>query len=151
MDRQQQAPIANPFFMPNSQVITPVWQRWFQRLKIRDDETRRRPYKTFTTAATLTTWDIGKTVLFDIGATDTVCVLPDADNIKDLWAWIQIVRMGAGRLTITADSASRIEYSSEGGSIYCEETRRRAANVTLQIVAANQWAIIAGLGTWDVD
>ena len=150
MDKQQQAPIQSPFFMGELKTITPVWQRWFQRLKTRDDEIRRRPYKEFSGNGTLTTWELGKTVLFSIGASDRTCNLMTIET-RDLWSWVHIVRMGAGKLIITADSASRIEYSSEGGSIYCEEKRRRAANVMLQVVAENQWAIIAGLGTWEVD
>ena len=32
-----------------------------------------------------------------------------------------------------------------------DENKRKAANVTLQIIGSDQWAITAGLGTWDVD
>jgi hypothetical protein len=149
MEKQQQAPVLQPFFTGSGK-INPVWQRWFQKLKIRDDETRQKPYKIYTTDANLTTWDLGKTILFSIGGTDVVCVLPQPQT-KDLWSWITIVRRGGGKLTITADSTSRIEYSSEGGSVYCEESRRRAANVTLQVVESGQWAITAGLGKWEVD
>lgn len=150
MDKQQQAPVLQPFFIDDRKQVSPIWQRWFQKLKIRDDEIRRKPYKIYTDNATLTTWDLGKTIMFNIGASDRTCNLPTPGD-RDLWAWIQIVRMGAGRLTITADASSRIEYSSEGGSAYCQETRRRAANITLQLVAASQWAIISGLGIWDID
>jgi hypothetical protein len=150
MDKQQQAPIQSPFFMGELKTITPVWQRWFQRLKTRDDEIRRRPYKEFSGNGTLTTWELGKTVLFNIGATDSTCNLMTIET-KDLWSWVHIIRMGTGRLAITADSLSRIEYSSIGGSIYGDEKKRRAANVMLQLVAENQWAIIGGLGIWEVD
>ena len=149
MERQQQAPVLQPFFGRDGR-ISEIWQRWFQKVKTREDEIRKKPNKVFTTNGTLTTWDMGKTILFNTGSTDLTCNLMTVDS-RDIWGWVQIVRMGTGKLTITADSASRIEYSSEGGSVYCEEVLRRAANITLQIVATNQWAILAGLGTWTVD
>ena len=150
MDKQQQAPVLTPFFRGDPQQISPVWQRWFQKLKTRDDEIRKKPAKILTADADLTTWDLGTTVLFDIGTSNVIANLPPIDS-SHLWAWITIVRLGTGRMGITADAGSRIEYSSLNGTIYCTETRRRAANVTLQIIDESTWAIIAGLGIWDVD
>jgi len=150
MEKQQLPPVSSQFFIGETRTINPIWQRWFQKLKIREDETRRRPYKILTTDTTLTSWDLGKSVLFSVGATDTICRLPQITS-RDLWAWVTIIRMGSGKLTITANSADRIEYSSEGGSCFCEEVRRKAANVTLQIVDLGQWAISAGLGIWSID
>jgi len=150
MDKQAHAPIQEPFFMGKVAQISPIWQRWFQKLKTRDDEIRIKPYKEFTASGTLTTWELGKTISFNIGAADAVCQLPTIE-VKDLWAWITIFRFGTGALWVTADSGSQIEYSSKGGSIVCQEPRRKAANVTLQIVDENTWAIIAGMGTWGVD
>ena len=150
MDKQQQAPVLQPFFQGEQKTINPIWQRWFQKLKIRDDEIRRIPNKSFTADGILTTWDLGTVVEFSIGSSNITGELPVAQN-TDVWAWITIIRIGTGRLTLTADSASRIEYSSLGGSIHCIEKLRKAANVTLQLISANQWAIIAGFGIWEID
>jgi len=149
MLKQQQAPVQSPFFTAPGR-INPVWQRWFQLLKTRDDEIKKPPDLTYTGSASLTTRDYGKIILFNIGDSDATCILPTY-HANDLWAWLTIVRMGTGILTVSADATSRIEYSSLAGSIYCEETKRRAANITLQWVAANQMAIMAGLGTWSTD
>jgi hypothetical protein len=150
MDRQQNAPVLSPFFKGEVKRISDVWQAWFQKLKTRDDEIRRTPNKTFTADAALTTWDLGTVVQFSIGSTDVTGQLPVVQD-TDVWAWITIIRTGTGKLTLTADDASRIEYSSTGGSILCVEKLRKAANVTLQLVSKNQWAITAGLGIWDID
>lgn len=150
MDKQQNAPIEHPMFFGQRQPLTPVWRRWFQNLKIRDDEIRKAPYKTYTADTQLTTWELGKVVQFDCTSADLVATLPTVEA-KDLWAWLTILRIGTYKLTVTADPNSYIEYSSIGGSLYCEETRRRAANVQLQLVGVNQWAIIAGFGIWEVE
>ena len=149
MDKQQNAPVLTPFFTGERKTISPVWQAWFQRLKTRDDEIRRPPSKTYTVDTQLTTWDFGRVILFNVSGTVT-CTLPAVES-KDIWAWVNIMRTGTGTLIVTADDASRIEYSSLGGSIRCEEQKRKAANMTLQVVSLNQWAVIAGLGEWKVD
>ena len=150
MDKQQNAPVLTPFFAGEVKQISRIWQAWFQKLKTRDDEIRRPPSKTYTTDTTLTTWEFGKIILFNIGTSIVTCNLPTVTE-KDLWSWVTIMRMGTGRLIVTPDNASRIEYSSLGGSLYCIEQKRTVANATLQVVSSNQWAIIAGLGVWDVD
>ena len=150
MDKQQNAPVLTPFFTGERKTISPVWQRWFQLLKTRDDEIRRPPSKTYTTDTTLTTWEFGRIILFNVGTSEITCNLPTVED-KDQWAWVNIMRTGTGTLIVTADSASRIEYSSVGGSIRCTEQKRKAANMTLQVVSPNQWALIAGLGEWEVD
>ena len=149
MGKQQNAPILTPIINPQG-MTDPVWQKWFQKLKTADDEIKKPPGTIYTEAANISTASLGEIVLFNIGAVDVTANLPAIEK-KDLWAWLTVVRMGSGILTLTADEDNRIEYGSYGGSMYCEETKRRAANVTLQIVTEDTWAIIAGLGTWQVD
>ena len=144
MDRQQNAPVLTPMFLAGK--LNPIWQSWFQRLKTRDDEIRRRPYKTYTTNQTLTTWELGNAVLFNITG-DTTCTLPSVAT-KDVWSWITIFRMGTGTLTIQANDSDKIE--KQGSAIGCQEPNRIAANVTLQLVTETQWAIIAATGVWHV-
>jgi len=147
MDKQKDPPVESPFFEGDIRRMNPIWRRWFQALAVRDDEIRRRPYKTYTADATLTTWELGKTVLFDIGASDVTCTMPTVEA-KDLWAWITIVRMGTGRFAITAPGDDYVERNAK--VITCEEQKRVTANVTLQLITTTQWAIIGATGIWRV-
>jgi hypothetical protein len=147
MDKQQQAPVLQPFFMDKPRVISPIWQRWFQKLKTRDDEIRRKPYATYTASQALTTWELGKSIRFDSVTSDMVATLPSVE-LKDVWAWITIVRTGTGQLTITAADSDKIE--KRGSSIMCQEPNRVAPNVTLQLISEAQWAIIGATGIWHV-
>jgi hypothetical protein len=131
--------------------LNPMWVKWFQRVGMFFDDYRKSPDLVYTTNATLTTDDYGKSIVFNIGTSTVTCNLMTA-RTKDVNCWVgPIYRLGTGILIITADSASTIEYSSTGGSIYCHEERRAAANVTLELVAANKWAIIGGTGLWKTD
>ena len=147
MDRQQNAPVLTPFFEGEPKRISDTWQAWFQRLKTRDDEIRRKPYKTFTTSQSLTTFDLGRSILFNIGAASVTCTLPSVGS-NEVWSWITIVRMGTGNFRIAASDSDYIERN--GTVIGVRETARVAANVTLQLVTETQWAIIGATGIWDV-
>lgn len=147
MDRQQNAPVLTPFFEGEPKRISGIWQSWFQKLKTRDDEVRRRPYKTYTADQALTTWELGRSILFATGTTDLVCTLPSV-GLKDVWAWITIVRTGTGTLKIAAADSDKIEL--RGTAIGCSEPNRVAPNVTLQLVTETQWAIIGATGIWSV-
>ena len=115
------------------------------------DDFRKTPDLVYTTDATLTTDDFGKMIIFELGANNLQCALPTV-SAKDLHCWIgPIYRIGTGRLIITADPGRRIEYSSLGGSLHCDEERRAAANVTLELVTLDQWGIIGGTGLWKAD
>jgi len=128
--------------------LDPHWLRWFQRVGTFGDDFRKTPDLVFTTDASLTTDDFGKIIAFNNGAADLTCNLMTITK-RDLYCWIgPIYRLGTGRVTITADSLSSIEYSSPGGSLSCDEERRAAANVTLEVIALNKWAIIGGTGLW---
>ena len=146
MDQQQQAPILQPF-AENVRNINPIWQRWFQLLKTRDDEVRRRPYKTYSASQALTTYELGKSVLFATGTSNLICTLPSVET-KDLWAWITIIRTGTGSLKITTSDSDTIE---RGGKIIgCKEPNRMVPNVTLQLVEVDSWAIIGATGIWSL-
>jgi len=149
MDKQQQAPILAPFFIgEGNKNINPIWQRWFQRLKTRDDEVKRRPYKTFTASESLTTWDLGKTILFDIGTSAVDCTLPSVGE-RDVWSWVTIFKRGTGDFQIiVADSG---DYIENGASLATYgDPKRTSPNVTLQLVDEAQWAIIGATGIWRV-
>lgn len=143
MDKQQNAPVLSPFMMDGR--MNPIWQKWFQKLKTRDDEVRRRPYATYTTDQILTTWELGKSILFEIGASDALCTLPSV-GANDVWTWITIFRIGTGRLTIAGADNDMVERN--GKNINCEDNKRIACNVTLQLVTETQWAVIGATGIW---
>lgn len=147
MDKQQNAPVISPFFEGEVKPISRVWQAWFQKLKTRDDEVRRRPYKTYTTDQALTTWELGKSILFETGTTNLVCTLPSV-GAKDVWSWIFIVRQGTGNLKILAADSDKIER--KGAAIGCKEPNQITPNVTLQLISEEQWAIIGATGVWSV-
>ena len=146
MDNQQNAPVLSPMLTPDG-LLTPVWRRWFQNLKIRDDEIRRKPAKTYTSDQTLSSFDLGKAILFDIGIAEVTCTLP-AVGTNDIWSWITIIRRGTGDFTIRCNDSDTLERG--GSSLYCDESIRVAANVTLQLFTETQWAIIGATGIWKV-
>jgi hypothetical protein len=131
--------------------LNPQWLRWFQTVGLFFDDYRRSPDLDYTANATLTTDDFGKSIVFNVGAGTLTCNLMTITS-KDVHCWLgPIYRIGTGKLIITADRASKIEYSSFGGIIICEEYRRIAANVTLEVVSSHQWGIIGGTGLWLTD
>jgi len=147
MEKQQHAPIQTPFFGQGNQ-ISLTWIKWFQRLKTRDDDVRRKPHKIYTNeGATLTTHDLGKIILFDNGANDIHAYLPSV-GIKDLWCWITLMKTGTGALSIHGADSDYLERY--GRTLKCIEEKRAAANLTLQLIAETQWAIIAGSGVWRI-
>lgn len=146
--RKEKAPPVQAKMLDAQGNLNHQWLRWFQRVGMFFDDYRRAPDLTYTTDVALTTDDFGKSIVFNIGTSVVTCTLMTITS-KDVHCWLgPIYRIGTGRLIITADSASRIEYSSLGGTIYCNEPRRAAANVTLEVVSANQWGIIGGTGLW---
>lgn len=148
MRKQQLPPTKQPFLDKNG-MITPIWVRWLQDLSVQADRRRRVPDEVHESDVALSTDDYGKLIRIDNGGRALDVTLPTA-NAQDIDCWLTIVRTGTGRLTINCDSLCRIEYSSLGGSIWCTETKRRAANVTLQLINATQWGIIGATGVWKV-
>lgn len=129
--------------------INPEWVRWFNELVTAVDEIRKEPYRVHTAGVTLTTADLGLVHIFNTGATNIEVTLPSVDT-SNLHSWVKIVRLGTGkaRLLIRASDSDLIEYSSAPGRIWCNEDKRTAANITLQLVQATKWAIMAGTGIW---
>jgi hypothetical protein len=41
-----------------------------------------------------------------------------------------------------------IDYGSLGGRMWCDERRRSAANVTLQVITSTRWGVIGATGIW---
>ncbi len=145
VDIQKHPPVNEPMLINGR--LSPIWHRWFQNLKIKDDEIRRRPYRTYTTDQNLTSVELGRTLVFDIGTDRVVCTLPSVGP-NDIYSWITIVRQGTGELVIRANDSDKIERN--GNAVSSSEPNRIAANVTLQLVTQTQWAIIGSTGIWHV-
>ena len=130
--------------------ITPEWQRWLTDLVASVDEIRRQPYENHGSGtSSLTVADLGRVHYFDIGTEDATVYLPAVDG-TDLFKWCTFVRLGTGQLLIRAAESDLIEYSSAPGRIWCNEAKRSAANLTLQLVGLGKWGIRSGTGIWKI-
>lgn len=147
MRKNNPPPVGAPFLLPNGN-INRQWLRWFQDVGKLGDLRRSPPDLVYTADQALTTDDYGKIIRFDVD-TDLVCTLMTA-TARDVDGWLTIIKYGSERLDIVPDAATRIEYGSYGGKLYCEETKRRAANVTLQLISTTQWIITSAMGLWRV-
>lgn len=147
MQKQRQPPVKTPLLDSNG-VLSFAWQKWFEEVGRAYDDYRRTPDKIFAaTDGTLYDTDFGKTIRFDTGTTDCACYLPTI-SAKDVNCWLTIMRTGTGRLTIIPDAAAYIDFGTAGGRMWCEEKRRYAANVSLQVMTSARWAVIGATGIW---
>lgn len=146
MDRQQRPPVQSALLDASGRITVP-WQAWLRGLSERIDEQRKRPYAVYTGDTTLTTYAIGKSVAFSITGSAT-CTMPEVEE-KDLWSWIQIYRIGyEGTLDIVPPSGTLVERI--GTKVRCADLKRYAANLTLQLVETDRWAIVGGTGIWQL-
>lgn len=149
MRKVQHPPFTSPL-LNSSGKLTPIWIRYFQSLSSAYDLVRRPPDLVYSADATLTSADWGKIVRFDIGTSDINCNLMTMSAI-DIDCWITIIRYGSGgRLTIIPPSDTKVEYGTVGGRVWCDEPRRSAANITLQLIKLTQLAITGATGIWKV-
>lgn len=146
--RREKIPPVNARMFDQLGNLDRQWLYWFQRVGVALDNYKRSPDKVFTNiGGTLTTDDYGKNIRFNNGSNNVMCYLmTPADG--DMDCWVTIFRTGTGALTVIPDAASRIEYGSLGGRIWCDEQKRAAANLTLQLISTTQWAIIGATGLW---
>jgi hypothetical protein len=146
-EKQQTCPINIPFL--DGKVVNRQWVSWFQRLRTADDTIIQFKHYILTSDTTLTERHLGKVIHFEVGTSSITCTLPHIST-KDMYSWIEIYRLGTGRLTVSANDSDKIERSSYGGKIFCEEVERFAANLRLMIIRENIWAITGGTGIWKV-
>ena len=123
------------------------WIIWFLELIQAVDEIRQPISIAHASSGSLTLADLGKIHVYTIGTSDVDVYLPSV-GAPDLQKWIQIIRVGTGTLRIRAVDSDTIEYSSRPGIIWCNEPKRLAANLTLQLISETQWGIISGTGIW---
>ena len=151
-------PLREPMQNPDGS-MSRVWYRFFEEMKNWTDKVsdevvsgrwqmKQRANKTVTDAdVTLTSADFGKTITVDLGENDHTVYLPSVDstNIDVLFT---IIRIGDGRISIQAADSDTIERSRPGGGIYCHESHRMIANVTLYLANETEWGITGATGIW---
>ncbi len=98
------------------------------------------------TGITVTSADFGKTITVN-SASNQIVTLPGV-TAADIGATITIVKLGAGRVTIQAAASTYIADSSAGGTLFNNAAAPAYASVTLVLVAADRWMLVAGAGAW---
>jgi len=137
--------LASDFLRGN--LINPIWIKWFRDIEKWCNSIRQEAYTVYTTDTDLGISDLGKVIICNIGDANINITLPHVASV-DLYSWVTIVRLGTGRLLIKANDSDRIERSSAGSSIWCQEPGRVAANITLELVDEDLWGILSGTGIW---
>lgn len=143
-------PPKSPLLGPGG-AISPEWWLWFTGLVASVEEVVKEPWIEHTAGFTVDHNDFGKVHLMNIGSTDATVYLPSVDS-TNIYNWIRFVRVATGntKLLIQAADSDKIEYSSAPGRIWCNEHKRTAANITLILTQAAQWALLGGTGIWKV-
>lgn len=96
-------------------------------------------------APTLTAADFGKLHIYSHASTSPNYTLP-AGASANVGGIIKFIKTGTGTMTITAAASNTIEDSSTAGTIYCADSG--IASITLQMVSATKWVIVAATNTW---
>lgn len=151
-------PLREPLTGSDGQ-LSKVWYRFFEEMKNWTDkmenevvsgqwQLKQRATKTVTGAdLTLGSVDYGKSINMDVGDDDHMVYLPSV-TAGDIGINFTIARIGGGRLSIKAADEDTIERSRPGGGIYCHESHRMIANVSLYLANETEWGIIGATGIW---
>jgi len=93
--------------------------------------------------------DFGKTFVSTGSAATTNYLLPSV-AAADVGAHFTFVKLGTGKVTVTAAAATYIADSGAGtaGTIYNSDSGETYATVTLRLVNATRWMITGGDGSW---
>ena len=131
--------------------VSKEWLQWFTKLKNVDDTIKKHPAIVFTgVGATLDTNHLGKVVHFENGSTDVIVTLPNVTD-AELYSWVEIYRLGTGKLKIKAYGTGVVERTTPGNYIWCDEEKRVAANLKLTLIRTTPyhiWGITGGTGIW---
>ena len=104
------------------------------------------PTEAQNSGVSLTTDDFGKTITIDSASNQTV-VLPSVTS-SHIGAWVRIIKLGTGKVTVDAPAGHFIADSGDGGTIYNGASSENFATITLQLTSADRWNIAGGCGTW---
>jgi len=86
---------------------------------------------------TVTTADLGKTLVMDSASDKTFTLL--SVSASDIGARLRFVKLGAGKLTIDAADSDTIGDSGAGDTVYCGDTGK--AYIEIELVSATAWII----------
>jgi hypothetical protein len=87
---------------------------------------------------------LGSVVVVDSG-TDRGLTLPTLAT-EDIGKKIGFLKLGIGRLTITAPTGVSIQDSGPAGTIYCDDGEM--ARLDLEVISVTQIGIVSGIGNW---
>ena len=93
----------------------------------------------------ITTADFGKTLIMD--AADKIFSLPSI-SASNIGAVLEMVFINTGTLTIDAADADTLDDSGAGDGIYCTQNGEKYSSITLKLVSATEWIILAAKGIW---
>lgn len=97
------------------------------------------------TSATITSFN----KVYTVNSASAVTLTLEAAVAADVGDFLEIHKIGAGNLTITAGGSDTIADGGVGTSITNSiASEAKAANIILRCVAAGQWMIHSMLGTW---
>ncbi|KKN59904.1 hypothetical protein LCGC14_0537290 [marine sediment metagenome] len=103
--------------------------------------------ETKTADYTITTSDFNKTIRMS-SADDKIFTLPSVGASED-GERITLAKTGAGKVTIQTADSDKIDSSTAGGGILCNQINEIYSNITLEYVDGNtMWIIIGARGTW---
>jgi len=90
--------------------------------------------------------DTGKVLTVNSGSTQTLN-LPTLVS-GDIGKFVTIVKLGAGQVTIQANTGQKIADSGTGDTIYNSTAAETYATLTLLVVTTTLWVVLGAHGTW---
>jgi hypothetical protein len=66
----------------------------------------------------------------------------------DIGMKITLIKKGAGRVTIQANSGQYIDDSTSAGTIYDDQAAELTSTITLLAISTTQWVIVSANGIW---
>lgn len=105
-------------------------------------------------APTVTAQNVSATLtsinqVYTVNAAGAVTLTLPAVVAADIGKILEVHKLGAGNLTITAGGSDVIADGAAGTSIVnSTAAEAKAANMIIRVVAAGQWVIHSMLGTW---
>ena len=106
-------------------------------------------YKPSVTAANVSATISTFNQVYTVNSASAVTLTLDETASANIGDFLEIHKLGAGNLTITAGGSDTIADGSAGTSIVnSTAAEAKEANVILRCVAVGQWMIHSMLGTW---
>ena len=99
------------------------------------------------TSGLLTKNDLNKTILCT--NTDSLIINLPSVEASDVGRWLTLVKATDQQVTLTAADSDKIGSSKEGGYIFNDQAlEKHEASITIKLLTATQWFVVAKVGTW---